>query len=68
LENLDFEKEKFHIFGYRQKGGCGGRGTVKTARLLLFCSEKVDGDQFQTLSIIFSQKDNTFPKIREFFS
>jgi hypothetical protein len=49
-----------------QKGGCGGRRSVKTARLQLFFSEKVNGDQSRPLSIIFSQKNNAFTKIREF--
>jgi hypothetical protein len=46
LGKSEFKKEKFYNFGYRQKGGCGGRGTFKTARLQRFCSEKVNSDHF----------------------
>jgi hypothetical protein len=55
-ENLDSEKEKSCNFGYRQKGGCGGRGIVKKAPPQRFYSEKVDGDQFQTLFDYLSRK------------
>jgi hypothetical protein len=56
MENIDFEKEKSYNFGYRRNGACGGRGTVKTARLQLFCSEKLNGNNFRTLFDYFFSK------------
>jgi hypothetical protein len=47
-------------------GGSGGRGTVKKAPPQRFYSEKVNGDQFQTLFDYLSQKNNLFQKIEKF--
>jgi hypothetical protein len=62
LENIDFEKEKLHKFGYRQKGGCGGRGTVKTVPLNGFSQKKMIGDQCRTLFDYLFSKNRGFSR------